>query len=52
MPFDVFRLREHVVQEYRNYVGAFAPIRDGLRAILASDADPSNMRPDRETRLL
>jgi hypothetical protein len=28
MPFDVFRLREHVVQEYRNYVESFIHVLD------------------------
>ena len=28
MPFDVFRLREHVVQEYRDYVESFVHVLD------------------------
>jgi ATP-dependent helicase YprA (DUF1998 family) len=28
MPFDVFRLREHVVREYRNYVESFVHVLD------------------------
>jgi hypothetical protein len=28
MPFDVFRLRDHVVQEYRDYVESFVHVLD------------------------
>src|ERR1700731_2353865 len=28
MPFDVFRLREHVVREYRDYVESFVHVLD------------------------